>query len=102
MPSNWRVGGMTRAVPSPLSISLPAMISIPAVADLPGIELITLDSVHFAAPPADAEALRLAGALVRQAARSFEKQEGLRVVDTAIVALRGHVHQVLEAKWSAS
>ena len=70
----------------------------PRVADLPGIELITLDSVRFAAPPADAEALRLAGALVRQAARSFEKQEGLRVVDAAIVALRGHVHQVLEAE----
>lgn len=70
----------------------------PRVADLPGVELITLDSVRFAAPPADAEALRLAGALVRQAARSFEKQEELRVVDAAIVALRRHVHQVLEAE----
>jgi glutamyl-tRNA reductase len=70
----------------------------PRVADLPGVELITLDSVRFAAPPADAEALRLAGALVRQAARRFEKQEELRVVDAAIVALRGHVHQVLEAE----
>ena len=70
----------------------------PRVADLPGVELITLDSVRFAAPPADAEALRLAGALVRQAALRFEKQEGLRVVDAAIVALRGHVHQVLEAE----
>ena len=70
----------------------------PLVTDLPGIELITLDSVRFAAPPADAEALRLARALVRQAAHRFEKQEELRVVDAAIVALRQHVHQVLEAE----
>ena len=70
----------------------------PLVADLPGVELITLDSVRFAAPPADAEALRLARALVRQAAHRFEKQEELRGVDAAIVALRQHVHQVLEAE----
>ncbi|WP_427006834.1 glutamyl-tRNA reductase [Pseudarthrobacter sp. H2] len=70
----------------------------PHVADLPGIELITLESVRLAAPPADAEALRVAGALVRQAARRFEEQEAIRMVDTAIVALRLHIHQVLEAE----
>lgn len=70
----------------------------PRVAELPGIELITLDSVRFAAPPADTEALRVARALVRQAARRFERQEELRAVDAAIVALRQHVHQVLEAE----
>ncbi|MGO4803671.1 glutamyl-tRNA reductase [Arthrobacter sp. 2MCAF15] len=70
----------------------------PGVADLPGVELITLDSVGSAAPPADAEALRLARAMVRQAAHRFEKREELRAADAAIVALRRHVHQVLEAE----
>jgi glutamyl-tRNA reductase len=70
----------------------------PQVADLPGIDLITLESVRLAAPPADAEALRLAGALVRQAARRFEEREAIRIVDTAIVALRRHIHQVLDAE----
>lgn len=70
----------------------------PLVADLPGIELITLESVQLAAPPADAEALCLSRTLVRQAARRFEEQEAIRVVDTAIVALRRHIHQVLDAE----
>lgn len=67
----------------------------PLVAELPGVDLITLESVHLAAPPADAEALRRARALVRQAARHFEEQEAARAADTAVVALRGHLHQVL-------
>ncbi|MFF2245125.1 glutamyl-tRNA reductase [Arthrobacter sp. NPDC058130] len=70
----------------------------PRVADLPGVELITLDSVRFAAPPADAEALRRARTMVRLAAHRFEEREKMRAVDAAIVALRRHVHHVLEAE----
>ena len=67
----------------------------PHVAELPGVDLITLESVHLAAPPADAGALRLARALVRQAAHHFEEQEAVRSVDPAVVALREHLHQIL-------
>ena len=70
----------------------------PRVAGLPGIELITLESVHHAAPPADAGELRLARALVRQAALRFGEREASRGVDTAVVALRRHVHEVLEVE----
>ncbi|MGY2745773.1 glutamyl-tRNA reductase [Pseudarthrobacter sp. O4] len=70
----------------------------PHVADLPGVELITLGSVQLAAPPADAEALRLAHALVRQAARQFEEQEAIRAVDAAVVALRRYIQDVLDAE----
>jgi glutamyl-tRNA reductase len=70
----------------------------PHVADLPGVELITLESVRLAAPPADAEALLLADSLVLQAARRFEEREAIRVVDSAIVALRQHIHQVLDTE----
>ena len=70
----------------------------PHVAELPGVELITLESIHLAAPPADAEALRHARALVRQAAHRFEEQDTVRAVDTAVVALREHLHQVLRSE----
>jgi glutamyl-tRNA reductase len=70
----------------------------PHVADLPGVELITLESIHRAAPPADAAALRHARALVRQAARRFEEQDAVRAVDTAVVALREHLQQVLHSE----
>lgn len=70
----------------------------PRVGTLPGVELITLESVHLAALQADAEALSNAHALVRQAAQRFEQEEEIRVIDTAIVALRRHVQQVLDAE----
>ena len=93
--ADWR-GGTGRAL-TVVDLA-PSHDFDPRVADLPGIELITLDSVRFAAPPADAEALHLARALVRQAAHRFEKHEELRAVNAAIVALRQHVQQVLEAE----
>jgi glutamyl-tRNA reductase len=70
----------------------------PHVADLEGIELITLESVHANAPGADADALHQARTLVRQAARRFEEQQRLRSADLGIVALRQHLHQVLDAE----
>ncbi|MFF1254238.1 glutamyl-tRNA reductase [Pseudarthrobacter sp. NPDC058329] len=68
----------------------------PGLANVPGVEIITLESVREAAPPADAEELQLARALVRQAARRFDEQESVRAADTAIVALRNHLNGVLE------
>lgn len=70
----------------------------PQVAGLPGVDLITLQSVHLAAPPADAEALHHARALVRRAAGHFEEQDAVRAADTAVVALREHLHQVLQSE----
>ncbi|MBG6182159.1 glutamyl-tRNA reductase [Arthrobacter sp. CAN_A214] len=69
-----------------------------SVAELPGIELITLESVRRAAPEADAETLCHAQTLVRRAAHRFAEQERIRVVDAAIVALRRHVHQILDTE----
>jgi glutamyl-tRNA reductase len=68
----------------------------PDVAKLPDVELITLETVRRAAPPADAEELQLAWGLVREAARQFDEQESVRAVDTAIVALRNHLNDVLD------
>lgn len=70
----------------------------PRMADLPGVDLITLDSVHRSAPPADAEALRSARALVRKAARRFEEQDAVRGADAAVVALRSHLEGLLRSE----
>ncbi|KUM38575.1 hypothetical protein AR539_04295 [Arthrobacter sp. EPSL27] len=70
----------------------------PRMADLPGVHLITLDSVHRNAPPADAEALRSARALVRQAARRFEEEDAVRGADAAVVALRSHLEGLLRSE----
>jgi glutamyl-tRNA reductase len=93
--ARWRADA-----PRPLTVIdlAPSHDFDPHVAELPGVDLITLESVHLAAPPADAEALRLGRALVRQAARHFEEQEAARAADTAVVALREHLHQVLRSE----
>ena len=70
----------------------------PRIADLPGVDFITLESVRRAAPPADLFEVQRARALVRQAADRFEEREAIRAVDSAIVALRRHVEQILDSE----
>jgi glutamyl-tRNA reductase len=70
----------------------------PGVASLDGVELITLESVRLAAPEEQAESLRQAAGLVADAARSFAGQQSARAMDAAIVALRSHTMQVLDAE----
>lgn len=93
--ARWREGA---ARPLTVIDLAPSHDFDPHVAELPGVELITLESIHLAAPPADAEALRHARALVRQAALRFEEQDAVRAVDTAVVALREYLHQVLRSE----
>ncbi|CAH0236834.1 Glutamyl-tRNA reductase [Arthrobacter sp. Bi83] len=70
----------------------------PATGELPGIELITLDEVRLAAPREHSDGVRRAAELVRQAALRYEEERQARVMDPAIVALRGHMQQVLASE----
>ncbi|GAB3539565.1 glutamyl-tRNA reductase [Arthrobacter tecti] len=70
----------------------------PAVDTVENVELITLESVRLAAPEEQAESLRQAGVLVSRAANAFQEQVTARSVDAAIVALRKHTQQVLDAE----
>ncbi|WP_405472343.1 glutamyl-tRNA reductase [Paenarthrobacter ilicis] len=70
----------------------------PAVGELEGVELLTLESVRLAAPQEQAESLSQASAIVTGAASSFESEREARSVDTAIVALRRHTMNVLDAE----
>ncbi|XJN61370.1 glutamyl-tRNA reductase [Arthrobacter sp. UC242_113] len=67
----------------------------PEVGELPGLDLITLEHVRLASPREQTDVVRQAGELVRQAAVRFEEDRQSRLLDPAIVALRGHMHSVL-------
>lgn len=69
-----------------------------AVADLTGIDLVTLETVRYAAPQADAAELQFARALISEAADRFFQQESVRAIDAAIVALRHHLQTVLDSE----
>jgi glutamyl-tRNA reductase len=70
----------------------------PAVGDLDGVELLTLESVRLAAPQEQAESLEQASSIVSGAAIAFEQEREARSVDSAIVALRRHTMNVLDAE----
>ena len=65
------------------------------VGELPGLNLITLEHVLLSSPPEQADVVRQAGELVRQAAARFEEERQARRLDPAIVALRDHMQSVL-------
>ena len=70
----------------------------PAVGELDGVELLTLESVRLAAPQEQAESLAQASTIVSGAASAFEQEREARSVDSAIVALRRHTMNVLDAE----
>lgn len=70
----------------------------PAVGELDGVELLTLESVRLAAPEEQAELLAQASRIVKGAATAFEEEREARSVDSAIVALRRHTMNVLDAE----
>ncbi|MGG5173600.1 glutamyl-tRNA reductase [Pseudarthrobacter sp. J1763] len=70
----------------------------PAVGELPNVELLTLESVRLAAPQEQADSLADASNIVNEAAAAFEQERRARSVDSAIVALRRHTMDVLDAE----
>lgn len=70
----------------------------PAVGELDGVELLTLESVRLAAPQEQAESLAQASGIVTGAAQAFEQEREARSMDAAIVALRRHTMNVLDAE----
>ncbi|MDI3212486.1 glutamyl-tRNA reductase [Arthrobacter sp. AL12] len=70
----------------------------PAVGGLDDVELLTLESVRLAAPQEQSESLAQASSIVAGAASAFEQEREARSVDSAIVALRRHTMDVLDAE----
>ena len=70
----------------------------PALGALEGVDLIDLESVRMAAPDEQAQSLREARGIVLDATQTFAAEQRERAADAAIVALRRHTQQVLEAE----
>ncbi|WP_066290375.1 glutamyl-tRNA reductase [Arthrobacter sp. B6] len=70
----------------------------PETGELPGVELITLDDVRSASPREHSAVVQEAAEVVRQAALRFEDDQQARLLDPAIVALRGHMQRVLASE----
>ncbi|MCB5275584.1 Glutamyl-tRNA reductase [Arthrobacter sp. SO5] len=94
------LAGVRAASPRPLiAIDLALTHDFdPAVGGLDGVELLTLESVRLAAPQEQAESLAQASSIVAGAASAFEQEREARSVDSAIVALRRHTMDVLDAE----
>lgn len=70
----------------------------PELAELDDVELITLESVRMAAPDEQSLAIYEAKKIVARSAEEFATLQREREADHAIVALRQHTQQVLEAE----
>lgn len=70
----------------------------PKVAELSGVELITLESVKNAAPQSTDAVMMQAQSIVERAIGEFLTEQLERTATDAIVALREHTHEVLEAE----
>lgn len=70
----------------------------PEVAELPGVELITLESVKIAAPEETSDSVEQARAVVESSVVDYLAQRRQRTADDAIVALRRHTQQLLDAE----
>lgn len=70
----------------------------PEVAELQGVELVTLESVKVAAPEEAAASLEQAQTVVDESVNQYLTERRERSADDAIVALRKHTQQMLDAE----
>ncbi|HIX00585.1 MAG TPA: glutamyl-tRNA reductase [Candidatus Nesterenkonia stercoripullorum] len=70
----------------------------PDIAEIPGVDLITLESVRIAAPTEADESVEEARAVVSDAVEGYLAHRRERTADDAIVALRRHTQEVLDAE----
>lgn len=80
-----------------IDLGLPRNVD-PDVTDIAGVELLDLETISRHAPLAEVNAAREARAIVDEAAAEFSAQGSEFAVTPALVALRKHVFDVLDAE----
>ncbi|SFR61119.1 glutamyl-tRNA reductase [Microbacterium azadirachtae] len=87
------------ATPSQLIVDLgmPRNVS-PDVAEVPGVALLDLETIRLHAPLEELQATDAARSIVRAAAATFHEVGARESVTPAVVALRGHIFDLLEAE----
>jgi len=93
--------GSDSAAPAPrrliVDLGLPRNVA-PDVAEVPGVELLDLETIRIHAPLEELNATSEARLLVGRAARKFSAVAEEQSLAPAVVALRGHVFDLLDAE----
>jgi glutamyl-tRNA reductase len=91
--------GPTGSAPSQLIVDLgmPRNVS-PDVAEVEGVALLDLETIRLHAPLEELQATDAARSIVRAAAATFHEVGARESVTPAVVALRGHIFDLLEAE----
>jgi glutamyl-tRNA reductase len=92
---SWRQGTQGRLVVVDLALNRDFA---PETGNIPGIDLITLEDVRLASPREHSAVVQEATMLVKRASLRFEEERLTRQMASAIVALRGHMQQVLSGE----
>lgn len=94
-------GGALRPAPDVrqlvIDLGLPRNVA-PDVADVPGVELLDLETIRIHAPLEELGATDAARAIVHRDARAFGDTAEERDLAPAVVALRRHVFDILDAE----
>lgn len=87
------------ATPSQLIVDLGMPRNVaPDVAEVPGVALLDLETIRLHAPLEELQATDAARSIVRAAAATFHEVGARESVTPAVVALRGHIFDLLEAE----
>ena len=91
--------GAAGSAPSQLIVDLgmPRNVS-PDVAEVEGVALLDLETIRLHAPLEELQATDAARSIVRAAAATFHEVGARESVTPAVVALRGHIFDLLEAE----
>ncbi|MGG7507314.1 glutamyl-tRNA reductase [Plantibacter sp. YIM 135249] len=82
-----------------IDLGLPRNVD-PDVASVAGIELLDLETIRIHAPLEELQATEVARSIVSNAARKFAAVAEERSLEPAVVALRSHVHAIVDAEIS--
>ncbi|MGK9147968.1 glutamyl-tRNA reductase [Plantibacter flavus] len=80
-----------------IDLGLPRNVD-PDVATVPGVELLDLETIRIHAPLEELQATEVARSIVSRAAQKFAAVGEERSLEPAVVALRSHVHALVEAE----
>lgn len=91
--------GSAGSAPSQLIVDLGMPRNVaPDVAELAGVTLLDLETIRLHAPLEELQATDAARSIVRAAAATFHEVGARESVTPAVVALRGHIFELLEAE----
>lgn len=82
-----------------IDLAISADVS-PETKNVKNAKVIDLEAIRNAVPPEHSQSIRAAQDIVMNAAIRFDEEEGARTADSAVVAIRSHVRELIEMETS--